>query len=80
MKTKFDYVHFEYRARGSDESKKTWCCVNNKQGLELGVVVFYSDWRMYVFIPTDMCAVFSPSCLRDIASFVDDLTKCRQNT
>ena len=73
MKTNYDHIHFEYRARGSDENRKTWCCMNNKNNWELGCVFFYKDWNTFIFTPSNQTSVYSSSCLRDIAEFIDEL-------
>ena len=46
--------------------------VENKSGESLGVILFYPNWRRFVFCPsTD--TIFDSSCLSDIKSEVDRL-------
>ena len=50
-------------------------CKNNKSGDELGYVVWDKKWRTYVFSQATGSIIFNASCLRDIANFMDTITK-----
>ena len=75
MNTEYKDIHFDYRARGSNEDIKKWCCIDNKKGWELGFIIYYSEWKTNVFIPVGEATLFSSSCLRDIAQFLEELNK-----
>lgn len=48
--------------------------VNNKHhGNKLGTIHWYGPWRMYTFAIGEL--EFSPSCLRELADFVERETK-----
>ena len=71
MNTQYKYIHFIV----TKHLLKTdiWSCRNNKTGIELGLVKWYSPWRQYCFITTAERAVYSGGCLDDIKAFVDAL-------
>jgi hypothetical protein len=48
-----------------------WACRNKKGGDTLGLVEFYRGWHLHVFIAASRAVIFSASCLRDIAHFLD---------
>jgi hypothetical protein len=63
-----------------------WCCVEERPptgktrrfiitdagGNPLGDVKWFSAWRRYAFYPGRL-TVYEPTCLRDIATFIDGL-------
>lgn len=61
-----------------DAKTKTWAVVTKSTvekdrasfgGVPLGVVKWFGRWRQYAFFPEPTC-VFEPTCLRDIANFI----------
>lgn len=70
IKTEFKYIRFSQIA---DTGKTTkWCCSNIKHQNSLGLVVWDSAWRQYIFTPHPYC-VFSAGCLTDIQIFIQSL-------
>lgn len=45
--------------------------IEHRDGGKLGTVKWYGRWRRYCFYPCE--ATFSADCLRDIATFLEDL-------
>jgi len=43
----------------------------------LGAIHWYGAWRQYCFYPADG-STFSNGCLRDIASFLDELNEKKE--
>jgi len=79
VRTKYVFIHFA--DLGLDESgvHHIYSCRNNKSGHELGKVFYYAQWKMYVYFPNNS-AVYSLSCLKDIAQFLKDLLiSCEPN-
>lgn len=72
MKTKYQYVQFVKVAQKSKTS--VWTCRNNRSGGELGRVRWYGPWRQYYYFPVTQ-AVYSRGCLKDICSFMEDLSE-----
>jgi hypothetical protein len=44
--------------------------LRNKRDQDLGEIIWYVNWRQYVFRGMDHCD-FSADCLRDIAAFLE---------
>jgi hypothetical protein len=77
MKTIYKWLVFEEitEKRPHDSNCRAWCVKNKKPGSILGVVVWYNPWREYCFEPEGWNeTIFSPTCLRDIASFCSERT------
>lgn len=68
-KTQFKYIHFEK----DDEHAGQWNVVNNKSCSLLGTLLFYAPWNRVIFTQAAEGIVFSADCLRDIASFMEEL-------
>lgn len=49
---------------------------NKKSGELLGWVEWYGPWRQYCFVRDEL--VFSPSCLRNLADFIENQTKAHK--
>jgi len=71
MKTEYKYIKFVQTTLVDH-----WSCVNRRAGYELGSVFYEKPWRQFVFefLEFGDC-IFSSSCLRDIADFLDQLNK-----
>jgi hypothetical protein len=62
--------------QGTSESGKTnRYSVTNTQGVALGTVSWYSQWRRYWFVPTGATVGFDAGCLLDIGDFLLDETE-----
>lgn len=59
----YKYIHF-------DKFGKGFRCVNNKSGETLGIIVWFSSWRQWVFQP-DPHTEYSGGCLKAIAEFLE---------
>ncbi len=70
MKTNYKYIKF-VKIEGNHKYS-TWSCRNKKSNEALGVIEWYSPWKLYCYFPT-MQAVYSGSCLEDIFDFIDGL-------
>jgi hypothetical protein len=68
IKTSFQFLYFIEKEKKPKTS--TWSC-KTRDGVELGIVKWYSAWRQYCFF-SSVQAVYSAGCLTDIAEF------CRQ--
>lgn len=74
MKTTYKYIEFVEVAQ--KPKTKAWTCHNRRSGVALGYIEWYASWRQYVY--TDYgpgLAVYSASCLRDIADFLEQVNK-----
>ncbi len=69
MKLDYKYIHFRW-----SDGMDGYICRNTKSNDYLGLVLWYSTWKRFVF-QADENAVFSSDCLRDIAAFEDEATK-----
>jgi hypothetical protein len=70
------YLDFE----STESSTKTdhWSVQNHKTHTELGIVKWAGTWRQYCYFPT-INAMYSASCLKDIAEFCETETKNYRN-
>jgi len=66
MKIKYKHISFEEYGDG-----KFYIC-NNNDGIILGATKYYDNWNQWVFYPVNN-ALFSKSCLLDIADFLNQL-------
>jgi len=71
MKTRYEFIQFKQL------SEDSFLCFNNRSGVEIGVVVYYPPWKMYVYQP-EQDTVYSPDCLTDIADFLQSLNKAKK--
>ena len=78
MNKDFKYILFMECETESRRKTKVWVCLNRKAGTTLGRVYWQFGWRQYVFEP-EAKRIFSAGCLRDIAKFLDDVRKERNN-
>ena len=56
---------------------KVWVVDAIKSNAFLGTVRWHSSWRKYCFFPLGD-SMFDPTCLREIAQFIDDQMKARK--
>jgi len=71
MITRFKHIHFE---EITGLATPRWVCENNKSIFSLGEVVWMPRWKRFVFQPEPLVE-FDSGCLRDIATFLDSLSK-----
>lgn len=70
MKTEYKWIHFVfYSSTGKTE---VYNCHNTETGALLGQVKWYGAFRKYSFFPLPDI-IFESQCLKDIASFLDQL-------
>lgn len=49
-----------------------WMVVAKDGDIALGEIRWYPQWRKYTFQPGPRGSIFEPTCLRDIAAFIDE--------
>ena len=69
MKTKYKHIEF-----GKVEAN--YECYSSDSDY-LGYTTYYRSWRQFIFEPAGDYVIFSASCLRDIAHFLDQLNKTK---
>lgn len=77
MKCKYKYIKFH---RAKKQNPKTWIYLvrtNNIQGILLGTVKWFAQWRQYGFYP-ESGTVFEKTCLNDIKEFCIELNERQQ--
>lgn len=69
------YVHFVAVATPPERRTKIWTVMTTfGNGISLGQVKWYVNWRKYCFYPS-VETLFDPACLRAIADFCEQATK-----
>jgi hypothetical protein len=58
---------------------KTFNVENKENGFILGQIKWYGGFRKYGFYTHHRDCIFEPTCLRDIADFIDGLMKERKD-
>lgn len=74
MKCDYKYIKFH---KASKQNPKTWIYLvrsKDTQGIKLGVVKWFAQWRQYGFYP-EAGTVFEKTCLNDIKNFCIDLNE-----
>lgn len=69
METTYKHIYFVEFVGGKHPS---YLIKNNKSKTELGVIVWYPQWRQYTFV-TDKDAIWSVDCLQDVIHFIGQL-------
>jgi hypothetical protein len=70
------YLLFE---KQTHNNRKTYIVnVKNKNGLLLGEIMWFSQWRRYVFYPSTNKILFDETCLSDIKDYIHDLMEERR--
>lgn len=78
MKTKYEDIHFVKVADNANNPETSvWSCLNNKNSLDLGTVMWHDRWRQYCFFPRSYMA-FSMRHLVDIQNFIKQLMEERK--
>ena len=70
MKTEYKYFEFIH-----DTDTNSWICKTNKKvgaTFTLGTVEYYPPWKQYCYFPSGD-TVYSDTCLKDIADFLQQL-------
>lgn len=70
---KSSYIVFTDGPPSLSGKTRTWT-VHNYTGRFMGVVKWWTAWRCYCYFP-EQNMVFEKTCLRDIATFVEDRTR-----
>ncbi len=76
MQTDYKYLNFFHYSTDPDTKKVNYVCVN-KSGEHLGFIAWYAPWRQYCYFDTSN-AVYAKSCLKDIATFIIQLSKAQE--
>jgi len=72
LKIEYDYLRFVQKPTPANRKTGIYSCRNLKSDAELGEVRWYGPWRGYCYFPS-VQAVYSASCLQDIADFISRL-------
>lgn len=72
------WIRFDPVATPPSRKTKVWQVTANQGNMVLGVVLWSTGWRRYVFAPYQNTS-YEQDCLRDIASFVEDETRKHKN-
>ena len=70
VKEYIEFVRMPYKT-------EVWSVLTKRRGDWLGRILWYGQWRQYVFETEEGC-VFSKGCLDDIADFVAKLMRDRK--
>jgi hypothetical protein len=73
------YLLFEKQTH--DDRKTYTVNVKNKSGLLLGEIMWFSQWRRYVFYPSKnklFKILFDETCLEDIKNYIHNLMEERK--
>lgn len=73
------YLKFELQPQRKSVVTDTWEVLSLQGGDKLGRVLFWANWRKYVF-QSYMGPIFDPGCLREIADFMEQQTQARKAT
>jgi hypothetical protein len=65
MKTKYKFINFQKK-----EHESFYRILNNKSGVCLGYVIYYKEWKQWVFSQAGPDMLFSMDCLLDIVDFI----------
>ena len=77
MKTKYKWLEFVEYPELKNKKTKVYAVIHKDSGDDLGEIKWFGRWRQYCFFP-DWVVLFSRSCLRDIADFIDQLMEDRK--
>jgi len=74
------WIRFEVCESPAHRRLKTtvWRVVAKDGDAHLGEIRWYAHWRRYTFQPGPRGTVFEPTCLRDIAAFIDEQMAARK--
>lgn len=64
------YLYAEEQPKINNRKTKVWEIVSTKNNITLGIVIWHSPWRKFVFKP-EFQTLFSIDCLEDIIKFID---------
>lgn len=70
------WIKFDAVMVPEDRKTKIWN-VATKDGVLIGRIQWYAAWRKYGFYPRGG-TLYEPTCLRDIASFIDEQMAARK--
>lgn len=73
MELKTDYKWIEFVEVPTNQQTKKFNVCNKETEDFLGQVKWHGGFRKYSFFPASANLVFESTCLRDIASFLDQL-------
>ncbi len=68
------WITFEQCTESKNHKTRVWRVVAKQGNQPLGLVLWYSGWRKYVFAP-DTGSEYEQDCLRDIAEFIESATR-----
>jgi hypothetical protein len=68
------YVRFTEDPVTGGRKTKLFSVYGTNNGILLGKIKFYPQWRQFVFVPS-MDTLFNSGCMRDILAFCDEQTQ-----
>ncbi len=71
------YIRFEEGVAPRGRITRVWRVVSASSGDRLGWVRWHAPWRRYCFSPVQG-TIWSPDCLRDVATFCEKQTEARK--
>ena len=72
--TRFKWITIDYFGVTASGKTKIWTVRSTAGGSTLGEVRWFAPWRKYAFYVASGC-LFEEDCLRDIADFVETVTR-----
>ncbi len=67
-----EFAEYKYISFALEDIKSrtyVWACKNNKSGLKLGTVKWYSPWRQYCYFPSAN-TILNRGCAYSIGDFI----------
>lgn len=67
-----EYLQFKEIVPSFPEAKtQRWLIKNKERSIPLGMILWHSPWRQYVFHPSQGM-IFNTGCLKDIVDFITE--------
>ena len=71
------YIEFHEDPKAPQRRTSTWTIRAKSDGTRLGRVMFYPNWRQYIFEP-GTATLWSVGCLRDVEIFLASVNEARR--
>lgn len=75
--SKARWIRFDPVVTPPSRKTKVWQVTANQGNMVLGVVLWSTGWRRYVFAPYGNTS-YEQDCLRDIAAFIEEQTRAHK--
>jgi len=73
LKTEYKHVDFLFQGIDWESKSAIYICSSKSSGYDLGEIKWYAPWGQYCFYDTAN-GIYSKTCMRDIADFIEQLT------